>query len=177
MSCGYCQTSAITHLSEASSAEQIVRALLAAKGFQIPASVPVRLVNRERLKVEAQNGRGDTQGLAKYTRQLRGDTISETHEIFILNHLPKPAFMAVLAHELLHVWCNHHAVKLSRAKLEGFCNLGSMVIYQQDGSPLAQQQLKKMELSKDRIYGSGYRAMRQELEKFGWRQLLSRLSS
>ena len=58
---------------------------------------------------------------------------------------------------------------------EGFCNLGSNIIYEHYGSNLSQYRIKSMEESVDPDYGVGYRNMKSLLDKIGWKRLLKKL--
>ena len=86
-------------------------------------------------------------------------------------------FEAVLAHELLHAWLHQNKIKLSLASIEGFCNLGSYLIYKNDNTHFSSIHIKAMATSKDLVYGKGYREMKVQLEKQGWEKLIADLSS
>ena len=51
------------------------------------------------------------------------------HEITLLTGLPRLQFCGVLAHELLHVWLNEANLQPPTQLMEGFCNLGSHIVY------------------------------------------------
>jgi hypothetical protein len=85
--------------------------------------------------------------------------------------MPRLEFEAVLAHELLHVWLLEKDIQLSKKETEGLCNLGSALVYQADNSKLAERLLEKMESSSDRLYGKGFRKMKDKLQRLGWKGL------
>ena len=61
---------------------------------------------------------------------------------------------------------------MGEAATEGFCNIGSRLVYQNDPSPLAKILLDNLEKDPDPIYGDGYRLMLNKLKQIGWENLL-----
>lgn len=173
--CGICRITEISTPAQIAQAKTTVIAQLQAAGFDyIPDYIAVTLADQrlmnKRLGVHStSNSHGYTKTLEK---RINGQ-IQREHSIFILYGLPRLSFMAVLAHELLHVWLNDRGIHhWSEREIEGFCNLGCMVIYQNDNTPLAQVLLKRMEEDKNPVYGDGYRLMRAKLQKQGWAGLI-----
>ena len=82
-------------------------------------------------------------------------------------------FESALAHELLHVWVDYNNIRLHKDKLEGFCNLGSALIYDDANTKLSKILKKSMLENNDPIYGRGYKYMNSLLEKHGWKKLIS----
>ena len=58
---------------------------------------------------------------------------------------------------------------------EGFCNLGSYLIYKNDATHFSQIHLQAMENDPDEIYGSGFRYMKSILLEIGWEKLLTKM--
>ena len=58
---------------------------------------------------------------------------------------------------------------------EGFCNLGSSLIYENYSSKLSDYRLKNMNENSDPDYGIGFRKMKSMLDKIGWKRLLKKL--
>ena len=58
---------------------------------------------------------------------------------------------------------------------EGFCNLGSSLIYENYSSKLSKYRLKNMNENTDPDYGIGFRKMKSMLDKIGWKRLLKKL--
>ena len=85
-------------------------------------------------------------------------------------------FEAVLAHELLHVWIYRNHITLQTDIAEGLCNLGSALIYKNDGTYFSNIHLQAMEKDPHSIYGDGYRHMKIQLEKLGWDCLIKQLT-
>lgn len=139
--------------------------------------IPVYLVDKKKLKKltntrHSSNTKGFTKSISKY---INGNQIEMNHSVFILSGLPKTEFEGVLAHELLHVWLKESEIELSSSNTEGFCNLGSMLVYENSKSKFAQILLENMENDPDRKYGRGYRKMKKKLNKWGWKKLLRNL--
>ena len=89
--------------------------------------------------------------------------------------LPKLELDAVLAHEMLHVFLNENNITLPYNKMEGFCNLGSYLIYARDKSKHGQVMLAHMERNPDFAYGVTFREMKSILLKSGWRELIQKI--
>ena len=66
-------------------------------------------------------------------------------------------------------------ITLSSTSMEGFCNLGSYLIYRNDNTHFSSIHLQAMATSKDIVYGKGYREMKVQLEKLGWKKLITNL--
>lgn len=177
--CGLCRISEITTPAEIERAKVEVLDLLHRTGFDyIPQYISVSLADRrmlnQRLGVSLRaNSHGYTKTLE---RHINAENILLEHSIFMLYGLPRLMFHAVLAHELIHVWLNerrlHH---WSPKEVEGFCNLGSALVYQQDHSPLARVLEQRLESDPDPVYGDGYRLMKKRLHKKGWAQLITEM--
>ena len=144
-----------------------------------PPDIPVHLVGRHYLKEKSKQKFNDkAKGFTHCkTTYLNGKTAFLKQDIYILSGLPELEFKGVLAHEILHTWLNKHQVKMSDNDIEGFCNLGTMRIYEEEGSEFAQVLLKSMEKDPDPGYGRAYRRMKKELEKIGWQSLIKRVKN
>jgi hypothetical protein len=108
---------------------------------------------------------------------LKGYTYfnNQKYIIEILWGLNQIEFEAVLAHELLHVWIDYNNIKLNKSKLEGFCNLGSRLVYDNYNLELAKVLKSSMKNNDDPIYGKGYKYMNSLLEIHGWDKLTNML--
>ena len=96
--------------------------------------------------------------------------MGESFEIYILSHLHKIVFEAVLAHELMHVYLFKNNIKLSSQKREGFGNLGSRLVYEDYNDQFSNIKLDLMK-NKDPDYGKGYIIMSKILKQNGWHNL------
>lgn len=174
--CGLCQVTAVQDTNAINPSRHRVLAQLQQAGFgYIPDYLAIVLSDQQRLnqilgKSQHTNSHGLTKTLEK---TIDGVLAYREHRIFILTGLPRLRFEGVLAHELLHVWLNEHPETRSRSTLEieGFCNLGTALVYQQDNTPLAQYLLQRMSESPDPVYGEGFRQQQQRLQQLGWEGL------
>ena len=81
--------------------------------------------------------------------------------------MPKIQFAGVLAHELLHVWQNEKGISLPPPLTEGFCNLGSYVVYKSIGNELAIRMIKNLENDPSPVYGDGFRKVFEVYKREG----------
>ena len=94
------------------------------------------------------------------------------HTIYMLTHLTKEEFAGTLAHEMLHVWQTQNSVNMSHKNKEGFCNMGTYLVYSSMSGTFTKIQLKNLHESKDMIYGDGFREMYSHFERLGWKKLI-----
>ena len=176
--CSLCQTSVVKEDSVIQNSYHSVLTQLESVGFQnLSIDIPIELVNLDQLINNSGNlAHAKLKGFTK-TNLLNKNESPPTHtyQIFLLNGLPKIEFEAILAHELLHVWLNENELKLSSFVSEGFCNLGSELIYNNDPTKFSQIHLKALSDNNHPNYGGGYLFMKNNLEKFGWNNLLKNL--
>ena len=114
--------------------------------------------------------------LKGFTQTNRNHFSQPSYTIYILFGLPRIEFEAVLAHELVHIWLYNNQVNLQTEIEEGLCNLGSALIYRNDGTHFSNIHLKAMDNDPHAIYGDGYRHMKTQLEKLGWDGIIKQLS-
>lgn len=144
-------------------------------------SLRLSLVDRHYLNSEALkiNAKGNLRGLTltkyKITRTGTRTQTSFDHKIFVLHGLPHIECVAVLAHELAHVWLNERFIEASPPEIEGFCNLVSDFALDKEKSKLSTIIKENMHQSQSPIYGAGYRKMKNQLATLGWPSLLSSL--
>ncbi|NQV51516.1 MAG: protein DA1 [Candidatus Marinimicrobia bacterium] len=175
--CGICNETAVTDDFLLEASLTYVTRLLNYNGiYGIPKDIPVTLVDANTLKRLAHSQSDAMHGFTDQNIQtLSGKVISKKSHIYILSHLPLLMFRAVLAHELLHVYLFESNLDLKPDMREGFCNLGSEMVYLNDNSEYARFRLTNMKASKDPDYGIGYQKMSKLLEKWGWTYLLGTL--
>ena len=144
----------------------------------IPSKIPITLIDsRDELIRLSGNKSGNIQGYTNYVATtVSGKIIKEEYHIYVLSNLHRIIFNAVLAHELLHVYLfQNQLTDLDSDVREGFCNLGSNLIYEHYNTELSKYQILNMNESEDPDYGLGYRRMKKLLDIEGWKRLLSRL--
>ena len=97
------------------------------------------------------------------------------HNIYVLTHLVDTEFAGTLAHEFLHAWLFQNSVKMSHKLDEGFCNMGSYLIYRSIPGAFAKMQLKFLYESTDPIYGDGFREMYAHFKRLGWKEMIRKV--
>jgi hypothetical protein len=139
-----------------------------------PIDIPINLVDKLELGKLSKSLSSDH--LKGFTHTIETKTMFNTHReftVYILTYLPQIEFEAVLAHELLHVWLLQNKIELSLQETEGFCNLGSMLIYNEYKTTFSDIHLESMQMSEDQIYGVGFRKMKNKLNSLGWNAFLT----
>lgn len=131
--------------------------------------ISISLVDRETLQNSIMHIPSHNKETVKAITKINNNQ----YVIEILWGLNKIEFESVLAHELLHVWIDYNNIRLNEVKLEGFCNLGSAMIYKHYNNQLSNILLQSMEENNDPIYGRGYKYMNSLLEIHGWSSLIS----
>ena len=178
--CSLCHISAIYNDSLIYSAYQSVLEQLKAVGIiTIPKNIPITLVDLQKLNEKARHLshsklKGFTQFSEKSYSKLQ---IDNPYHIYILSGLPQLEFEAVLAHEFLHIWLEINALDLDIISTEGFCNLGSSLIYENDGTKFSQIHLIAMENNSDKAYGKAFLIFQKEVDENGWGKLIQKIKS
>lgn len=125
----------------------------------IPKDIPIRLVS----PTEMSNLAGSRHinlsqpGLTRTLKTMGLFFKHFSHRIYLFDYLPKIQFAGVLAHEMLHVWQNERSISLSSKYTEGFCNVGSYVVYSSINTELSRCLIKRMEDNPDSVYWDGAR--------------------
>ena len=168
--CSFCAPSIVSLPQHIEWVNKRVRSILVLHGINdLPVDIPIKLVTpAEMAKL---NGSGQVNllqpGLAR-TSKMTGLFFSRCkHSIYIFNHLPKIQFAGVLAHEMLHVWQNEKGISLSPMCTEGFCNLGSYVVYASIGTEVSRHFMKRLEEDPHPVYGDGFRKVLEVYRKIG----------
>ena len=92
-----------------------------------------------------------------------------------MDYLPKIEFLSILAHEYLHVWLNMNNLKFNSSITEGFCQLGSALVYEHNLTEFSKVKLYEMEISEDLDYGIGYHKMKTCLDQYKWEGLIEQM--
>lgn len=102
--------------------------------------------------------------------------LHNSYTIHVLYGLHKVIFISVLAHELMHVWQYENDIELSDIENEGLCELVCYFVLDASRTKIGKVIMKRMEESKDPVYGDGFRLMYNRLEKVGnWNAFLKGL--
>jgi len=177
--CSLCNESAVTDEYSIESSLHYVRGLLSYQGIDgLPDEIPISLVDKQTLRNISKSYSDAMQGFTDHSAQSRnGEIISQSNHIYILSDLPLIMFRAVLAHELMHIYLFEHGLDPPSHIREGFCNLGSEHVYQNDNSKYSKFRLANMAANNDPDYGVGYRKMSKLLYERGWDYLLQNIRS
>lgn len=179
--CGVCSVGIVSAVRHIDWVEKRVRDLLKLNGIEdIPKNIPIEIVNAFRMAKLRHASTVDINhyGLTQTAKMFSLLKTHYNHAIYILDSLPKIFFAGVLAHEFLHAWQNEHGLNLSPSYCEGFCNLGSYVVYQAINVDLSRYYIKRLEEDVHPIYGDGFRKVRAVYEKVGGlRQTMSVLQA
>ena len=178
--CSLCKITAVNDDSVINIAYKSVISQFEQVGItNISSDIPISLVYLQQLNQEAgQLSHIKMKGFTRIEPVLNKTTQPvNSFQIFILFGLPRIEFEAVLAHELLHVWLYQNKIILSPLSTEGFCNLGRYLIYQNDNTNFSTIHLQAMENSEDLAYGKEYRYLKAQLNKIGWKELISSITN
>jgi len=177
--CSLCFSSIINKEEQIVGLDIEVRRLLKMAGIIGLPKVPITLVvDQKELENYSNQKNANMKGFTYYNRViLKGMKIREETHIYILSNMHSAAFKAVLAHELLHVYLFLNDYELPSDITEGFCNLGSQLIFTTINTNLSNYFLKSMYQNKDPDYGIGFLKMNKILEEQGWKRLLKQLKN
>lgn len=158
--CPFCVPSVVRLQQHIDIVEQRVRPVLAKNGIgDLPAAIPIKLVPAAELA--RLNGSGQVnlnqQGLTKTLKSIGLHGPKCSHTIYMLDNLQKTRFAGVLAHEMLHVWMNEKGISLQPQLTEGFCNVGSYVVYKAINTEMSLNMIKMLEQDPSPVYGDGFR--------------------
>ena len=98
-------------------------------------------------------------------------------KIYILNNLPKTQFEAILAHELLHIWLYKKNIFLDNLTMEGFCNLGSYLIYSLDDTKFSDIHLMSLENKERNPNAHKYKILKSMMQKKSFKYILNNIEN
>ena len=168
--CSFCKPSVVSLPQHIEWVSKRVCSILATYGIDdLPMDIPIKLVTpTEMAKLNASGQVNLLQPGLTCTSKTVGLFVSRCkHTIYIFNHLPKIQFAGVLAHEMLHVWQHEKGISLPPMYTEGFCNLGSYVVYTSIDTEVSRHFMKRLEEDLHPIYGDGFRKVLEVYRKIG----------
>lgn len=176
--CGYCLTDTVNESAEIEKNKNKVLAIFNSKGITgISYDIPVHVVSDSSYSELGLNtGSGLKLGVTWQRGKIGIGLTQHEFNIYILDYIPSLFFQGILAHELLHTWLTLYAIALPDNEVEGFCNLGSYLIYSNQKCKLSNVLIKKMHADMSPVYGEGFQLMNKRLEKLGWPGLLKAIS-
>ena len=98
-------------------------------------------------------------------------------QVYILNNLPKIQFEAALAHELLHIWLFKKNITLDKPLMEGFCNLGSYLIYKLDDTKFSKILLLSLENTETNSDAYKYTILKKMMEKHNFKYIINNIQT
>ena len=99
------------------------------------------------------------------------------YQVYILSNLPKIQFEAALAHELLHIWLFKKNITLDKPLMEGFCNLGSYLIYKLDDTKFSKILLLSLENTETNSDAYKYTILKKMMEKHNFKYILNNIQT
>lgn len=178
--CGICLETAITDKREADSLVRIVRGYLAAEGIIVSAKkIPLELVDKNEMAKITQSPKKALQGFTKFTQRetMLGLIKDNSIKVYVLEGMPRMAFIGTAAHELMHVWFGLNSrFNTDEVLSEGSCNYAAYLVLKnyQDDAELA---IKQLNTDKDPVYGEGFRKVKTYAESVGTQAWLDYLKT
>ncbi|MAV64602.1 MAG: hypothetical protein CBC84_000475 [Pelagibacteraceae bacterium TMED124] len=173
--CSLCDASIIKNDDDINNSFIKVQKKLYKEGLEIDNinNIEVKLINRSEMKKYYNfNENNHLQGITKIS--IGSDKI---FKIFILNNTPKIQFEATLAHELLHVWLYENNIKISDRKMEAFCNLGTYLMYEEDGTKFSKIHIMSLENKNKNMYVTEYKVLKSLMDKHSFRHILNNIKT
>ena len=187
--CKTCERTAVMTQEKALTISREVRKLMKDKlGIYTDHELSFALVDQKQLKAKKPVDDGAKElGIFRYektvettktVKKLNGRKItdvksevkSETYSIYYLYGIPENRFREVAAHEIAHDWMQAYYPNISDLKIkEGWAEYVASLVNNLYGRVYMN---KRMELNKNKIYGDGYRMIKNYVKKYGMKGLL-----
>lgn len=168
--CSFCHPSIVIFPEHIAWVEKRVRTVLYSHGISnIPQNLSIHLVSPSDMANLTHSKQINLyQPGLTVTSRMTGLFLSRcNHTIYIFDYLPKIQFAGILAHEILHAWQNEEEISLTPPLVEGFCNVGSYIVYKSIGNKLSRHFIKRLEEDPDTVYGDGFRKVKEVYQKMG----------
>jgi hypothetical protein len=132
-------------------------------------NIKLNLVDQNALNSITGDLSGHHTGYTRYEgKGRRGGPVESEFDIYILDGLPEIVFMAVAAHELMHVWQYTYApLNSDPAFYEGNCNYASYLLLRRTQNKQAEYMIGNLAQNDDPIYGEGYRRVKDFARSVG----------
>jgi LIM domain/Protein DA1 len=178
--CGQCASTAITTTQEAKDLMTRVTRYLAEDGVHVDVQgVLLLLLNRDKLQSMSPDSASHLNGFTDYAFELNaeGRPVRSGANICLLYGMPETQMIAVLAHELMHVWQGSRNPLWSNDLLrEGSANYASYLVMRKLDTREAAFVVYTMREDQDPVYGEGFRRVSRYVENHGvdaWLRVLS----
>jgi len=177
--CSVCAKRSVTSPERARGLLEEVREELSSCGIVVRTlGLRIELVEREVLEAGREmEGHSHAYAYVNWQsgRRASGD---ETAMIRVQNGLPDDQMRGIIAHELMHVWQHENGADDSPIGLrEGSANWAMSLIYSRMQTRRGQFFLNGLEMSKDPVYGEGYREVAKYADQHGVTGVLEMLKS
>lgn len=176
--CIHCQPSLVKTKQDVDWVNEKTRKMLTKIGFNdIPQDVPIEICDSNKLN-SLYGGNiinPNQRGLAQFTQMTQNGVFKVEHKVYVIDNLTKTVFAGVLAHELLHVWQNQENIKAPQNITEGFCNLGSDLMYKTINNEVSIKLIDSLNKDENPIYGDGFRKIKEFYDKNGLNELIKRM--
>ncbi|MCD4818628.1 MAG: protein DA1 [Candidatus Cloacimonetes bacterium] len=180
--CNLCYKSSVQRESKANILMKEVLNELIWLGIKIdPENIELQLVDNAQLSQKAIDMKINShhKGLTKYTafENQKGDISLENFTIYIVIGMPELKFIEVIAHELMHVWQYQNSpLDNDLAFSEGSCNYAAYLVLKKyknkhyyksnkEKSKMIDFLIMNLETNTDKIYGDGFRRVKELVEK------------
>lgn len=178
--CADCWRGGVHNLPYAKRLLREARTILANHGIEFLVEledISLELVDKQKIASIGGIG-GDTYGIheVESQRTIDGQVILEKTTIYLVRDLPEEQALAVLAHELFHVWQHERKADGGSAQWrEGSANVAGWLALKSRNTELARYLIRSMEEAKDLTYGTGFRRAKTLYESRGKVAFLERV--
>ena len=173
--CSLCDVSIIRNEKELNDSFENVQLTLKRMGLDFidKNEVDIKLISKMSMMEEYRfNNNDHLKGLTKISLNKE-----KPFQILILDNIPKIQFEAILAHELFHIWLYKKNITLPKSKMEGFCNLGSYIMYKLDDTQFSKIHLMSMENDKTSLDVQTYMILKALMEKNSLKYILNNITT
>ena len=164
--CGHCAGTSVTTINGAKDVATLVSSSLDAHGVRVGLDgVSFLLLGKEKMRAMSKDPQRHALGFTDY--QIAGSHAAAHCNIVLLNGMPELQMAAALAHEIMHVWLFRAGVSAGGPWIEGSCEYASYLVMIDVGTKESQFVIHHIEANADSVYGGGFRAVKQFVEKNG----------
>ena len=180
--CNNCfKTAVMTHDKAEKLANQVRKYMRDKLAIFTDHRIAYKLVGKDELQKNVQNHNGGTElGLFRFaqtvetttttktfhgekTTKKKSEVKSETYTIYFLFGIPENKFIEVAAHELAHDWMQEYYPNITDLKTkEGWAEFVASLVNKSYGRP---EMNERMEKNRNKIYGDGYRMIKEYTKK------------